>query len=132
MAYHDSQGTEALIFDPATGELLGDREGAGGTADVAAGIVPKDAIGALVATAKGDAGPFKAKVLARGATDTSYDAADLTVLEGAAALCPPHGVEIVMKSGMALACTPFARRCTNPRDTSPPMLCATTANCLNP
>ena len=34
--------------------------------DVAAGIVPKDAIGALVATAKGDAGPFKARVLARG------------------------------------------------------------------
>jgi non-heme chloroperoxidase len=57
--------------------------------DVAAGIVPKDAIGALVATAKGDAGPFKARVLARGETDTSCDAADLTVLEEAAALCPP-------------------------------------------
>jgi hypothetical protein len=39
VAYHGSQGTQALIFDPATGELLGDREGAGGTADVAAGIV---------------------------------------------------------------------------------------------
>jgi hypothetical protein len=39
VAYHDSQSTQALIFDPATGELLGDREGAGGTADVAAGIV---------------------------------------------------------------------------------------------
>jgi hypothetical protein len=39
VAYHGSQGTQALIFDPATGELLGDREGAGGTADVAAGLV---------------------------------------------------------------------------------------------
>ena len=39
VAYHGSQGTQALIFDPATYELLGDREGAGGTADVAAGIV---------------------------------------------------------------------------------------------
>jgi non-heme chloroperoxidase len=57
--------------------------------DVAAAIVPKDAIGALVATAKGDAGPFKAKVLARGPNDTSFDAADLALLEDAAALCPP-------------------------------------------
>jgi RNA polymerase sigma-70 factor (ECF subfamily) len=39
VAYHGSQGTQALIIDPATGDLLGDREGAGGTADVAAGIV---------------------------------------------------------------------------------------------
>jgi len=39
VAYHGSQGTQALIFDPATYELLGDREGAGGAADVAAGIV---------------------------------------------------------------------------------------------
>jgi hypothetical protein len=39
VAYHGSQGTQALIFDPATHELLGDREGAGGTADVASGIV---------------------------------------------------------------------------------------------
>lgn len=39
VAYHGSQGSQALIFDPATYELLGDREGAGGTADVAAGIV---------------------------------------------------------------------------------------------
>lgn len=57
--------------------------------DVAAGIVPKDAIGALVATAKGDAGPFKAKVLARGPHDTSFDPADLALLEEAADLCPP-------------------------------------------
>ena len=59
------------------------------TATSRQGSSPKDAIGALVATAKGDAGPFKAKALARGAADTSYDAADLAVLEEAAALCPP-------------------------------------------
>lgn len=39
VAYHGSQGTQALIFDPETFELLGDREGLGGTADVASGIV---------------------------------------------------------------------------------------------
>jgi hypothetical protein len=39
VAYHGSQGTQVLIFDPATYELLGDREGEGGTADVAAGMV---------------------------------------------------------------------------------------------
>jgi non-heme chloroperoxidase len=57
--------------------------------DVASGIVPKDAIGALVATAKGDVGPFKTRVLARGPGDTSFDPADLTLLEEAAELCPP-------------------------------------------
>jgi hypothetical protein len=39
VAYHGSQGTQALIFDPSTHALLGDREGAGGTADVDSGIV---------------------------------------------------------------------------------------------
>jgi hypothetical protein len=39
VAYHGSQGTQELIFAPGTYELLGDREGLGGTADVAAGIV---------------------------------------------------------------------------------------------
>jgi pimeloyl-ACP methyl ester carboxylesterase len=56
--------------------------------DVAETLVPKEAIGALVSTAKGDAGPFKARVLARGDGDTSYDAADLALLEDAAAQCP--------------------------------------------
>jgi non-heme chloroperoxidase len=57
--------------------------------DVAAGLVSRDAIGALIATAKGDAGAFKARVLARGEGDESYDAADLQLLEDAAAQCPP-------------------------------------------
>ena len=57
--------------------------------DVATGIAPKAAIGALVAAAKGDAGPFR-KALARGPSDTSFDAADLALLEDAAALCPPR------------------------------------------
>ena len=39
MAYDGSQGRQALIFDPATYELLGDRNGAGGTADLESGIV---------------------------------------------------------------------------------------------
>jgi hypothetical protein len=39
VAYHGSQGTQALIFDPSTYALLGDREGLGGTADLEAGIV---------------------------------------------------------------------------------------------
>ncbi len=39
VAYEDGQGRQALIFDPATYELLGDRNGLGGTADVASGIV---------------------------------------------------------------------------------------------
>ena len=39
VAYNGSQGRQALIFDPATYELLGDRNGAGGTADLASGIV---------------------------------------------------------------------------------------------
>jgi hypothetical protein len=43
VAYHDNQGTEALIIDPASGELLGDREGIGGTADVASGLVTSPA-----------------------------------------------------------------------------------------
>jgi hypothetical protein len=39
VAYHGSQGTQSLIFDPRTYQLLGDREGAGGTADLESGIV---------------------------------------------------------------------------------------------
>ena len=39
VAYDGSQGRQSLIFDPATYELLGDRSGQGGTADVASGIV---------------------------------------------------------------------------------------------
>ncbi len=57
--------------------------------DVAAGIVPRESVGALVATAKGDAGPFKARVLARGDGDTSFDPDDLRLLEEAAEGCPP-------------------------------------------
>jgi non-heme chloroperoxidase len=57
--------------------------------DVAAGIVPKESIGALVATAKGDPGPFKARVLQRGEDDTTAEPADLALLEEAAELCPP-------------------------------------------
>jgi pimeloyl-ACP methyl ester carboxylesterase len=58
--------------------------------DVAAGIVPKESIGALVATAKGDPGPFKARVLQRGDDDTTTDAGDLALLEEAAEQCPPE------------------------------------------
>jgi non-heme chloroperoxidase len=57
--------------------------------DVAAGLVSPEAIGALIATAKGDAGEFKARVLARGAGDDSYAPGDLALLEEAAELCPP-------------------------------------------
>jgi non-heme chloroperoxidase len=57
--------------------------------DVAAGLVSRETIGALVATAKGDYGPFTRQVLERGAGDTSYDAADLALLEQAAEQCPP-------------------------------------------
>jgi pimeloyl-ACP methyl ester carboxylesterase len=57
--------------------------------DVAERLVPKEAIGALIATAKGEAGPFKARVLERGAGDTSYHPADLALLEDAATQCPP-------------------------------------------
>lgn len=39
VAYEGSRGRQALIFDPATHELLGDRNGLGGTADLASGIV---------------------------------------------------------------------------------------------
>jgi hypothetical protein len=39
VAYDGSMGRQSLIFDPRTYRLLGDRSGAGGTADVAAGIV---------------------------------------------------------------------------------------------
>ncbi len=39
VAYEDGQGRQSLIFDPASYELLGDRNGLGGTADVASGIV---------------------------------------------------------------------------------------------
>jgi hypothetical protein len=39
VAYNGTQGRQALIFDPATYELLGDRSGAGGTADLESGIV---------------------------------------------------------------------------------------------
>jgi hypothetical protein len=39
VAYDGSQGRQALIFDPATYELLGDRNGAGGSADLESGIV---------------------------------------------------------------------------------------------
>jgi RNA polymerase sigma-70 factor (ECF subfamily) len=39
VAYNGSQGRQALIFDPSTYEMLGDRSGAGGTADIESGIV---------------------------------------------------------------------------------------------
>jgi hypothetical protein len=39
VAYNGSQGRQTLIFDPSTYDLLGDREGAGGTADLESGIV---------------------------------------------------------------------------------------------
>ncbi len=39
VAYDGSQGRQALIFDPSTYELLGDRSGAGGTVDTESGIV---------------------------------------------------------------------------------------------
>ena len=39
VAYDGTQGRQALIFDLATYELLGDRSGAGGTADLESGIV---------------------------------------------------------------------------------------------
>jgi pimeloyl-ACP methyl ester carboxylesterase len=58
--------------------------------DPAASLVSPDAIGALVATAKGDPGPFKARVLQRGKDDTTSSAEDLELLEAAAAQCPPE------------------------------------------
>jgi hypothetical protein len=39
VAYNGTQGRQSLIFDPETYELLGDRQGAGGTADIESGIV---------------------------------------------------------------------------------------------
>ena len=39
VAYNGSQGRQALIFDPETYQLLGDRQGIGGTADLESGIV---------------------------------------------------------------------------------------------
>jgi hypothetical protein len=42
VAYDGSQGRQALIFDPSTYELLGERSGAGGTADLESGIVGSD------------------------------------------------------------------------------------------
>jgi hypothetical protein len=39
VAYDGTQGRQALIFDPTTYEMLGDRSGAGGTADIESGIV---------------------------------------------------------------------------------------------
>ena len=39
VAYNGSQGRQALIFDPATYEMLGERNGAGGSADLESGIV---------------------------------------------------------------------------------------------
>jgi hypothetical protein len=39
VAYNGSQGREALIFDRETYELLGEKDGAGGSADVESGIV---------------------------------------------------------------------------------------------
>jgi RNA polymerase sigma-70 factor (ECF subfamily) len=39
VAYDGSQGRQALIFDASTYELLGDRNGAGGTADIESAIV---------------------------------------------------------------------------------------------
>ena len=39
IAYNGTQGRQSLIFDPETFELLGDRQGTGGTADIASGIV---------------------------------------------------------------------------------------------
>lgn len=57
--------------------------------DVAAGIVPREAIGALVATAKGDVGTFKARVMDRGPQDATADPADLALLDQIAEGCPP-------------------------------------------
>ena len=39
VAYNGTQGRQALIFDPATYEMLGERNGAGGSADLESGIV---------------------------------------------------------------------------------------------
>jgi hypothetical protein len=39
VAYNGTQGRQALLFDPSTYEMLGDRSGAGGTADLESGIV---------------------------------------------------------------------------------------------
>jgi hypothetical protein len=39
VAYDGTQGRQALIFDPSTYDILGDRSGAGGTADLESGIV---------------------------------------------------------------------------------------------
>jgi hypothetical protein len=39
VAYNGSQGRQSLIFDPSTYEMLGERSGAGGTADLESGIV---------------------------------------------------------------------------------------------
>ena len=39
VAYNGSQGRQALIFDPSTYALLGERSGAGGSADLESGIV---------------------------------------------------------------------------------------------
>jgi len=56
--------------------------------DVAQGIVPRDAIAALVATAKGDPGPFKASVLQRGPDDDTIDPDQLALLDEVASHCP--------------------------------------------
>ena len=39
VAYSGSQGHQALIFDASTDELLGDPNGAGGTANLDSGII---------------------------------------------------------------------------------------------
>jgi hypothetical protein len=39
VAYEGSQGRQALIFDPSTFDMLGERTGAGGTSDLESGIV---------------------------------------------------------------------------------------------
>ena len=39
VTYDGSQGSQALIFDPSSYELLGERSGAGGTADIESAIV---------------------------------------------------------------------------------------------
>ena len=57
--------------------------------DTAQGLVPPEAIGALVATAKGETAAFKERVLARGAADATLDGADVALLEEAARQCPP-------------------------------------------
>jgi non-heme chloroperoxidase len=58
--------------------------------DPASRLASPEAIGALVATAKGEVTDFTAAVLARGPQDPSVDAADLALVEEVARQCPPE------------------------------------------